>query len=184
MLTRPLGMTPCAETGTGAHQCPLGAETFPRLSTQQKAPAASPRLSHLPRLLILVTLCTRSRGWSRPPREGSHLVLGRITKLLSVLDLSMPGPPSPNAWSDQEDRPCPRAPWSAILVRQVWRGGGGAGCQGLAWPEDGLGKKRTNSIPLCLFFTEKSETLWSLASALSRVILRWGKIHSCWKKVA
>lgn len=156
MLTRPLGMTPCAETGTGAHQCPLGAETFPRLSTQQKAPAASPRLSHLPRLLILVTLCTHSRGWSRPPREGSHLVLGRITKLLSVLDLSMPGPPSPNAWSDQEDRPCPRAPWSAILVRQVWRGGGGRVVR--AWHGLRMGSGRRERIQFrCAFSLLRSQ---------------------------
>lgn len=83
---------------------------FPKVTHSTKGTGGQPRLSHLPRLLILVTLCTRSHGWSRLPRGGSHLVLGRVTKLLSVLDLSMPGPPSPNAWDDQEDRPCPRPP--------------------------------------------------------------------------
>lgn len=86
-------------------------------------------------------------------------MLGRVTELLSVLDLSMPGPPSPNAWGDQEDRPCPRAPRSAILVRQVWRGAGGRAGRGVrAWHGLRMGLGRRERIQFrCAFSLPRSQ---------------------------
>lgn len=93
----------------------------------------------------------------------SHGGVSRVTKLLSVLDLYLHGPLSPKARDAQEDQPCPVAPRSPALIRQV-RGGRK---RGLISPEDAPGEKSLNSIPLCFFFPKKSKTLWSSARVFS-----------------
>lgn len=109
---------------TGVHQGQRLSQGYP-FNKKHRRPAPDSLTCQDPSYLSPFYSC--SRGRSKPPRRGSHLVLGQVTKLLSVLGLSMPGPPSPNVWGDQEDRPCPWVPWSPILVRQVWRGLGVSG---------------------------------------------------------
>lgn len=67
------------------------------------------------------------------------------TQLLPVLDLSMRAPPSPRAWGDQEDPPCPSGP---VESHSHWAG-----------PEDGPGKENVFNSIMSFLFEEAKDTL-------------------------
>lgn len=108
-LPTSLGDEPTVEeTSTEAHGGSLGSVAF-LLCSQPDCPTCQGSFH----LSSLVTAPLARAGYP------SHGGVSRVTKLLSVLDLYLHGPLSPKARDAQEDQPCPVAPQSPALIRQV-----------------------------------------------------------------